>query len=182
VILFELPVESNIELIAFLPNRDQFIMLGDAYASITVTPEKYVETTDNGEWGTSAPGCEGMREWAEGSWAAMKLAQDVISDVQSQPKTVTPADLRSAAASLRATATAQEGLTVPSKARAAHDDIIALIRAGASALDDAAIRIEKGESPETVVKQIDAPRSPFMRAATTAIASLIKATAECPLN
>ena len=70
----------------------------------------------------------------------------------------------------------------PAKARAAQGDLITVLRTAADALDDAATRIENGESPETVMKMLNAPNSPFMRAALKAMASSVAATVACPLD
>lgn len=182
VIVFEIPGDSSIDVIALVPNQDQFIVLGGGYASITVTPEKYAATTGDEEWGSLAPGCEGIREWAEGSLAAMKMANEIVSGIQADITKATPESLRRSAASLRYTASLQVSVVAPAKAREAQGDVIALLRAGADALDNAATRIENGESPETVVDQLDAPKSPFMLAANKALASSIAATVACPLD
>jgi len=182
VIVFEIPADSSIDVIALVRNQEQFIVLGGGYASITATPEKYVATASDEEWGSSAPGCEGIREWAEGSLAAMKMANEILSGIQADVTRATPEALRRSAASLRYAASLQVGVIAPTKAREAQGDLIALLRAGADALDDAATRIENGESPKTVVDQIDAPKSPFMLAANKALASSIAATVACPLD
>lgn len=182
VIVFEIPADSSIEVIALVRNQEQFIVLGGGYASITATPEKYVATAGDEEWGSSAPGCEGIREWAEGSLAAMRMANEILSGVQADVTKATPEALRRSAASLRYTASLQVGVVAPAKAREAQGDLIALLRTGADALDDAATRIENGESPEIVVDQLDAPKSPFMLAANKALASSIAATVACPLD
>lgn len=182
VIVFEIPADSSIDVIALVRNQEQFIVLGGGYASITATPEKYVATASDEEWGSSAPGCEGIREWAEGSLAAMKMANEILSGIQADVTRATPEALRRSAASLRYAASLQVGVIAPTKAREAQGDLIALLRAGADALDDAATRIENGESPKIVVDQIDAPKSPFMLAANKALASSIAATVACPLD
>ncbi len=182
VIVFEIPADSSIDVIALVRNQEQFIVLGGGYASITATPEKYVATASDEEWGSSAPGCEGIREWAEGSLAAMKMANEILSGIQADVTKATPEALRRSAALLRYAASLQVGVIAPTKAREAQGDLIALLRAGADALDDAATRIENGESPKIVVDQIDAPKSPFMLAANKALASSIAATVACPLD
>ena len=94
-------------------------MLGGGYASITVTPEKYAATTSDEGWGSLAPGCEGIREWAEGSLAAMKMANEIVSGIQADITKATPESLRRSAASLRYTASLQVSVVAPAKAREA---------------------------------------------------------------
>lgn len=182
VVTFEVPVDSAIAMVVLIPNQEQFFVLGGAYDVITVTPDKYAGSPEDKDWGTDVPGCEEIKAWAEGSWAAMKTASETVQGVKDELETATPDSIRAAAATLRYTAQFQEGVVAPAKAEQAQLDLIALLRAGADALDDAATRIENGESPEAVAKMIDAPKSPFTKAANATITSVLTVMIACPIE
>ena len=182
IITFELPMDSSIAMVMVLPSQGQFFILGGAYDSVTVTPDAYAGSADNEEWGTEIPGCEGIREWAEGSNATMMMANEVVEGIKDDIDTATPGSIRNAAASLRHTAQLQEAVVPPTKAHEAQLDLINLLRTAADMLDDMADRIESGESPETVADMMDAPGSPYMLAGKDAIFSALAVLIACPIE
>jgi hypothetical protein len=182
IITFELPMDSSIAMVMVLPSQGQFFILGGAYDSVTVTPDAYAGSADDEEWGTEIPGCEGIREWAEGSNATMMMANEVVEGIKDDIDTATPGSIRNAAASLRHTAQLQEAVVPPTKAHEAQLDLINLLRTAADMLDDMADRIESGESPETVADMMDAPGSPYMLAGKDAIFSALAVLIACPIE
>ena len=177
LVTFEMSVDSEIASILFIPEAEQFYVVGGTDPAITITGTDAAALIVPVVRDTS---CDGIVEWTSATAATMTLAGEVTEEIASSIESQTPTSIRDAATKLRITATSQEQIAAPEKAKEAQTDLIALLRAGAVALDDAAARLEAGESPQVVADNLQAPSSPFMVAANKAILSTLTLLVECP--
>lgn len=182
VLLFELPDDADLERIMYVPNADQFFVVGWNDPDLSLTGREAAASMDIDSRSTTGSKCQGVEAWMENALDVVETSAAILEDVSDPDADVDVTLVRKNAAQIRQMADDLRDQTVPPEAEAAHKALLEMMDIVADELDAAADRIDAGESVKAALKLLNAPTSPVTAAATTAVAEVVALSNDCDLS